>query len=226
MRKTCLSFIAALVLLGTGAKAQARVGQPFHLSRVRCNAVHCSVGEGYQPGLSTLELSGSLPDYAGYSVRLVVGRRSENGVKIVADTLLGIFSDGHFTASIPAYNYADGAYAFAIVPKQSRTVLASGTFVKRGNAQNRVAVQVQSSNALTGDWIGIAGTFGRVHIYPDGRYTFNELAGRYTSSGNTIVFSGPLAVWNNGHATIGNGTIEFYWTTAEGAKQYFVFEKS
>jgi hypothetical protein len=84
---------------------------------------------------------------------------------------------------------------------------------------------VAATSGITGEWIGIAGTYGDVHIYGDGSYTFNQLRGSYRQSGRNITFAGPLAVWNGGHATLGNGVIEFYWTTAQGAKQYFVFEK-
>jgi hypothetical protein len=226
MRNFRASLLGAVLLFEFAVgPALASVGHPFTLSHVRCKNATCSVGQGYQPGLSTVEVAGALPAYAGYSVRLIIARKSGSSVAVVDERTLGIFSDGHFTASIPAYNYIDGTYAFAIVPKQSKDVLAAGVFVKGDAEPNSVVPKHSASTALTGEWLGIAGTYGRLRMYSNGTYLFNELGGHYETSGNFIVFSGPLAVWNRGRATIGNGTIEFYWTTPEGAKQYFVFEK-
>lgn len=205
------------------ATSQAQVGHAFQLSRLKCKAASCSVGEGYQPGLSTVEVNGNLPAYAGYSVRLVVARRSAGHFTIVSSTTLGIFSDGHFTVSIPAYDLRDGLYVFAIMPKNTDDILAGGSFRKRTPIAVR---QRTATSSLSGEWIGINGTAGRVRIFADGTYTFNDQPGRYQQSGNQITFSGPLSLWNDGRATVGDRVIEFYWTTPEGAKQYFVFEKS
>lgn len=223
--RTRLSVLTALLFVCAASLADADPGHAFRISGLSCKAASCHTAEGYQPGLTTVEVEGNLPDYAGYSVRLIVARRSGEHLAVVSTTTFGIFSDGHFTASIPAYNYPDGRYGFAIAPKQRDTLLAGGTFTKGTPRAVPVSTRTSSGAGLTGEWLGIAGTYGRVRIYANGTYLFNELSGRYQRSGNTIVFSGPLSVWNGGRATIGNGTIEFYWTTAEGAKQYFVFEK-
>jgi hypothetical protein len=221
--KTRSVVLAALFFACAAASAPAEVGRAFHISQLKCKAASCSVGEGYQPGLSTVEVRGNLPSYAGYSVRLFVFRRTGSSLHTVSQTTLGIFSDGGFTASIPAYNYTDGVFVFALMPKNADTVLAGGMFTKGTPAAPQQ--QRAATGSASGDWIGIAGTFGRVRIFPNGTYYFNELRGSYQQSGDQIVFSGPLAVWNNGRATMHNGLIEFYWTTAQGAKQYFVFEK-
>jgi hypothetical protein len=220
--RTRFVLFAALLFACAVTSAPAEVGRAFHITGLKCKAASCSVGEGYQPGLSTVEVRGNLPAYAGYSVRLFVFRRTGSSLSVISQTTLGIFSDGGFTASIPAYNYNDGVYVFALMPKNADTVLAGGMFSKGTPAAPQ---QSTTSSSASGDWIGIAGTYGRVRILPNGTYYFNELRGRYEQSGNQIVFSGPLAVWNNGRATMHNGLIEFYWTTAQGAKQYFVFEK-
>lgn len=207
------------------AAARADVGQAFRVTGLTCKAATCHTAEGYQPGLTTIEVEGNLPQYAGYSVRLIVVRKNGANLSFISRTTLGILSDGHFTASIPAYNYPDGRYGFALLPKQRDAVLAGGAFTKGTPGAAQVATRVSNRAGLTGEWIGIAGTYGRVRIYGNGTYLFNELSGTYRRSGNAIVFSGPLSVWNGGRAMIGERTIEFYWTTAEGAKQYFVFEK-
>lgn len=227
MRIAYTSFLAGVLLVCASTIAQAGVGEPFRLSNVACNDATCSVGEGDQPGLSTVEVSGNLPAYAGYSVRLIIGRKFRGHTSVLDERSLGIFSDGHFTTSIPAYNYADGRYVFVIMPKQKDSILVVGTFIKQSIGRHRSASSTSASSAdLIGEWRGINGTAGLVRILADGTYTFNGAPGRYERSGNSIVFSGPLSAWNGGRGTIGDGTIEFYWTTSEGAKQYFVFAKT
>jgi hypothetical protein len=225
MGKRCI-FLAALFFACATAAPLAQVGHAFQLSHLKCQAASCSVGEGDQPGLSTVEVTGNLPAYAGYSVRLAVARKSHGHFRIVSSTTLGIFSDGHFTASIPAFNLRDGLYVFAIMPKNADEILAGGTFSKRTPDAPARRTPATSTSALTGEWIGINGTAGRVRIFADGTYTFNDVSGSYRQSGDQITFSGPLSAWNGGRARIGAGVIEFSWTTAEGANQYFVFEKT
>lgn len=72
---------------------------------------------------------------------------------------------------------------------------------------------------------GINRTAGLVKIAPDGTYDFNGGAGRWKASGNQIVFTGPLAAWDNGRAALKDGVIEFYWTNPQGWKQWFTFAK-
>ena len=41
------------------------------------------------------------------------------------------------------------------------------------------------------------------------------------------MFTGPLSAWDRGHATLTQpDVLEFYWTNAEGFKNYFAFVRA
>jgi hypothetical protein len=133
-------------------------------------------------------------------------------------------SNGKVTISIPAFRLAAGDYLIRVsrVPSQER--LAVGSFRKSSSGAASAPAET-GGQSLVGEWRGINKTAGLVVISPNGVYTFNGAAGRYRATGNQVVFSGPLAAWNHGQATIKNGVIEFYWTNAQGWKQWFTFAK-
>jgi hypothetical protein len=228
------AVFAFVLIAGLGLQpgdARAEAGKNFAISRIACRNVTCQKAEGLQGGLTTIEVEGKgFSQLAGYSVRLTVVRRLGNEIQgVVDDRKVGIMTDGHFTTSLAVYKYEDGDYSFTFSPlKDPQNTLALGSFTKTtgGAAQGGARdAHASASDDLAGKWYGINGTAGLVRIHRDGMYTFNEERGQYRQNGNTIVFSGPLSVWNGGRATVGRGVIEFYWTNANGAKQYFVFAK-
>ena len=84
-----------------------------------------------------------------------------------------------------------------------------------------------SNTAVTGTWYAIANTHGSpIELKADGSYLFGgQPGGRYKVTANGISFTGSLASWNNGQSTLKNGVIEFYWTNASGAKNYFAYSR-
>lgn len=86
---------------------------------------------------------------------------------------------------------------------------------------------VAANSAVAGTWYAIANTFGSpIELKTNGTYLFGgQAGGRYTVTANGIDFTGTLASWNNGHSTLKNGVIEFYWTNSSGAKNYFAYSR-
>lgn len=228
MLKRILLASSLLSLAPAVVRADAQVGHAFNLSNLQCQNFQCETADGSQPGLTTVEVSGHFPDVAGMSVDFLVARKTASGWRFVIKRHVGVMSDGSFTTSIPAYNFADGTYTFVAATRSQHAQLGVGRFTKSSNA-GRGSVQPlngASGSALTGTWIGINGTAGRIDISPDGTYAFNGTSGRYSVSGDSVIFTGPLSAWNGGRGKFHDNIIEFSWTNAEGASQYFVFEKT
>jgi hypothetical protein len=79
--------------------------------------------------------------------------------------------------------------------------------------------------ALAGRWIEPR-SGQSFQIFPEGRYrTALGAEGAVVSGAEGLVFSGPLQAWNKGRATVtaDRKVIEFLWTAADGARQYFAF---
>lgn len=67
---------------------------------------------------------------------------------------------------------------------------------------------------------------GTIDLLPDGHYRMNGAnAGRYTVGRDQVRFDGSLSTWNNGVARIENGNLIFEWKNADGAMQYFAYQK-
>ena len=78
---------------------------------------------------------------------------------------------------------------------------------------------------LAGQWIDPKNAQS-FEIRPDGRYrTGVGGEGKVEVTAEGLRFSGALSAWNDGKATLTTdaSAIEFYWTNAQGAKQYFAF---
>ena len=78
---------------------------------------------------------------------------------------------------------------------------------------------------LAGQWIDPKNGQS-FEIRPDGRYrTGVGGEGKVEATAEGLAFSGVLSAWNQGKATVtaDGSAIEFYWTNAQGAKQYFAF---
>lgn len=79
-----------------------------------------------------------------------------------------------------------------------------------------------ASTQFLGTWYG-ANVLAQITIHPDGTYTSpNGGHGTWQASGRTIHFTGALAAWNGGNATLSDkNAIEFKWQTPQLGKQYF-----
>lgn len=78
---------------------------------------------------------------------------------------------------------------------------------------------------LAGQWIDPKNGQS-FEIRPDGRYrTGVGGEGKVEATAEGLAFSGVLSAWNQGKATVtaDGSAIEFYWTNAQGAIQYFAF---
>ena len=146
---------------------------------------------------------------------------------------VGVFSDGKLTASIPAHRLDAGSYLFTFTPANAgfkEQVIARGEFsVIREQAP--APEKKPSSGAavpadVVGTWYGTAQTVGTIELRPDKTYSYGgRPAGTYRVEGNRLYFTGSLSAWDNGRATLTNGNLEFYWTNAQGWKQWFSFAK-
>jgi hypothetical protein len=82
--------------------------------------------------------------------------------------------------------------------------------------------------ALAGRWVDPR-SGQSFDISASGRYrTPAGAQGTVSVDAEGLTFSGPLSAWNRGRATLtpDRSAIEFHWTNAEGAKQYFAFLKA
>ena len=79
--------------------------------------------------------------------------------------------------------------------------------------------------ALVGQWIDPKNAQS-FEIFSDGRYrTGVGGQGSVALSAEGLVFSGVLSAWNQGRATLSadREAIEFYWSNADGSRNYFAF---
>jgi hypothetical protein len=201
---------------------------------LRCSSLlTCSV-EGLQEGRTAVTAAGRFRRYAGKEVSLHLLKfegRGRGKAKEIRSENVGVLLDGKLRASIPASALDAGKYVFTFTPanagfKEQR--IAKGEFIV-------VWVQAPASGksssgaipaSLVGTWYGTAKTVGTIEMRPDGTYSYGgRPAGTYRADGNHIIFTGSLSAWDNGRATLTNGNLEFYWTNAQGWKQWFSFAK-
>lgn len=182
--------------------------------------------------LTTVEAAGDITKYAGYSLVLRVVKSDNRSV--VIDRKVGVMANGHFTLSIPAYSLEDGTYFFGVSgPIDLKNVLAAGTFKiaavnTSSGSVSQSGAPISTASQLSGHWYGIAGTSADLQLYADGTYvSAHSVKGTWCQSGNQVTFTGPLSAWNQGRGQLNpkGDVIEFQWTTATGAKQYFVIGK-
>ncbi len=234
-------LVTGILLSEGGVQGELR---KFTISNIDCRQVTCVAIEGWQEGLTTLEISGKgFQRWTGQALVFTVFRHvaKERGQPVL-ERKVGVFSDGHLTASIPVFRLPDDVYDFTFhTVADSSHFMAMGTFTKitgqsqasertdQSRTQDR---EPSSSNPggpvgdLAGIWHGISTTVGELRIKPDGAYVLNGTSsGHVKRNGNSMVFDGPLTAWDNGRATLNRGVIEFYWTTSSGAKNWFTFAK-
>jgi len=218
-----LSLLPCLLLAASTALGQP--GKAFRIDSLQCRRISCELREGLQAGLTTLEAEGVFRGLQ--AVRMQVLKHGSTEPEF--DRRIGVMSNGKVTVSVPAYRLPDGVYRVVLTSGNSATVVADASFRKTSAAfsgdRDSQPQAPRVGPGLVGEWRGINKTAGMVVISADGTYSFNGAAGRYRASGNQVVFSGPLAAWDNGRATVKDGVIEFYWTNREGWKQWFTFAK-
>lgn len=225
-----MRHLALISLLLCALIPSAFAMREFSISGLQCQTLTCETREGIMPHqLTTVEISGSAKQWAGYSLLFKVIR--QNDKTVVVDRRVGVMANGGFTTSIPAYSFEDGAYVFGFMPVSTPTkAIAAGTFTvgPLGQSSAQKTTARPPSGKLAGHWLGIAGTFADLTINPDGTYISGGSAhGTWRQEGDTVIFTGPLTAWNDGHGKLkpSGDVIEFYWTNAAGAKQYFVIGK-
>lgn len=127
-----------------------------------------------------------------------------------------------------------------LVAAASLAILATGCKVVSPSSPGSQPVSATSSapsgtpsgapstavSRLVGTWDG-TNFASTIDIKADGTYSSpNGAQGTYTVEGNdTIVFTGPLAAWNDGRAKFNDEYISFEWTNKEGFYQAFIFGK-
>jgi hypothetical protein len=194
-----------------------------------CVNVTCRVQEGYQRGLTTVEVQGQAPQYEGRSLEFLVAT-SDN--REVIRRKVGVMIGGGFTTSIAAYNLPPGQYVFGFRPVGGNQAIAGGMFEVGAARPSQPARQPARAagtvvGTVVGTWHGVGGTMGKLELRPDGTYTSNGApAGRYHVSGNVVTFTGNLAAWNGGRATLTKpDLLEFHWRNPSGGINYFAFGK-
>jgi hypothetical protein len=189
-----------------------------------CRGLDCHVQEGWQPGLTTVEVRGQAPQYEGRSLDFVVGDVATR--REVIRRKVGVLVGGEFTTSIAAYRLPAGQYVFGFRPVGGGETVGVGQFAV-GQPATAKPQPAHASAGVVGTWQGVGGTMGKIELHADGTYTSNGTpAGRYQVAGNQVTFTGNLAAWNGGHATLKRPDLmEFYWKNPSGGINYFAFGK-
>lgn len=118
------------------------------------------------------------------------------------------------------------ARPIAAPPIAARPTVAPPTVAPPTAPPPTNASQIAAMQALVGTWRGIDGVAGVLNLRADGTYVYNDRAsGHYKFYGSEIVFDGALAAWNGGRATLRDAYLDFYWTSLDGAPQWYSFAK-
>ena len=192
--------------------------------------VSCSVAvtAGFMAGQATLDFSARAPALAGsgFSVQVFDGSGA-----VVQQRFGGVMSSGALTALIAsAQLLAPGQYRYVVSGiAEGRFRIVSAQDAGSGNptvASAAAAASSADAAGLAGVWYGIASTVGQIELATNGSYTYNgSPGGRWRVDGDRVVFDGVLAAWNQGVATLKDGVLEFYWTNADGSRNWFVFQR-
>ncbi len=230
---------AALAVLAVLAAPVSRAyDDTLDAKVIRCQAVQCEVSQGVMSGMPQLNFkTQGLQALAGTTVRL---RLEGAGAADFQPRTLLVSGNGQLVGSLAAYRLNPGSYRFVIesdravasgefeVTSRQRTAAAAsaGRAASAGTASPARA-QPASSSALVGSWYGIASTAGMIELRADGSYLHNgRPGGRWQTVPGGVQFTGRLAAWNGGRATLKDDVLEFAWTNAEGWKNWFVFQHS
>lgn len=132
-----------------------------------------------------------------------------------------------------AYEVESGQYALSFRGADGRvstiTLRPTGRRFEdpEGGGTSKPAAVSASAKSLAGRWIDPKNS-QTLDLRADGSYRIGAGgSGRFTVEGDRLVFTGALAAWDEGRATLTQpDVIEFYWTAASGAKNYFAFLRS
>lgn len=132
-----------------------------------------------------------------------------------------------------AYEVESGQYALSFAGADGRvstiTLRPTGRRFEdpEGGGKPKPAALSATAKSLAGRWIDPKNS-QTLDLRADGSYrTGVGGSGRFTVEGDRLVFTGALAAWDEGRATLTQpDVIEFYWTAASGSKNYFAFLRS
>lgn len=132
-----------------------------------------------------------------------------------------------------AYEVESGQYALSFKGADGRvstiTLRPTGRRFEdpEGGGKSKPAAVSTTAKSLAGRWIDPKNS-QTLDLRADGSYrTGVGGSGRFTVEGDHLVFTGALSAWDEGRATLTQpDVIEFYWTAASGAKNYFAFLRS
>ena len=230
--KTFSKHLVTLAIILTMSPAYAGRSTPT-IRDLRCSSLlTCSVAEGLQEGQAAVTAEGRFRRYAGKEVSLHLLKFEGRGkAKEIRSENVGVLPDGKLRTGIPARTLDAGKYVFTFTPANAgfkEHSIAKGEFIvireQAPASENSSSGAIPAS--LVGTWYGTAQTVGTIEMRPDGTYSYGgRPAGTYRANGNHIIFTGSLSAWDNGRATLTNGNLEFYWTNAQGWKQWFSFAK-
>lgn len=91
-----------------------------------CRDLDCRLQEGWQPGMTTVEVHGRARQYAGRSLEIVVRHVASH--REVLRRRVGVLIGGDFSTSIAAYDLPAGEYAFGFRPITGNETVGTGAF--------------------------------------------------------------------------------------------------
>lgn len=241
-RVTCLPLVLSAWVLavwpGTSLAWDATRGivapQPDCGAAARCSV---EVAPGVMQGQVWLRFNGVAPGVAGRSVaarvysvpddRAVIERSLFTGGRGDLATQL---ADGQLLAP-GRYRYEIEGFGTGTFEVTSREAPAARSQPKAGSkapgsTTPAAPAAPTAARGLAGTWYGISGTAGSIELRADGSYLHNgRSGGAWRAEGNQVRFTGSLAAWNGGRASLRDGVLEFSWTSPEGFKNWFVFQR-
>ena len=147
------------------------------------------------------------------------------------DTIRQRFPGGRMVYDV--YEVESGQYALSFAGSDGRvstvTLRPTGRRFEdpEGGGKSKPVAVSATAKSLAGRWIDPKNS-QTLDLRADGSYrTGVGGSGRFTVEGDRLVFTGALAAWDEGRATLTQpDVIEFYWTAASGSKNYFAFLRS
>lgn len=133
-----------------------------------------------------------------------------------------------------SYEAESGPYALSFTSADGRvstlTIRPSGERFPDTDSRKKpdASKPAATSKSLAGQWLDPKNGQS-LELLANGTYrTGVGGSGRFTVEGDDrLVFTGPLSAWDRGRATLTQpDVLEFYWTNAEGFKNYFAFVRA
>jgi hypothetical protein len=129
-----------------------------------------------------------------------------------------------------AYEVESGPYALSFLVAEGRvstlTIRPSGERFEDSKSRKKpdASRPAATAKSLAGQWLDPENGQS-LELLTNGTYrTGAGGTGHFTVEGDRLVFTGALSAWDQGRATLSQpDVLEFYWTNAEGFKNYFAF---